>query len=192
MRHLVRLDAEDRLALALGGHRRIVEKHALEGEDRAPILHRAEELRLSRAGDIIELGERVGRPEIFVVIRKDLRLGVERGLRLGPVAAAHHDPDLGLAGHLGDPAEVAAAEEQQVGGHDRGRLEPDFLEAAAERLRLAPAGMLLTAISLGRNPGGEVEGRLVIGLVPAREEAPRVGRLELREDRARSAPAGFL
>ena len=49
-----------------------------EGEDRAPILHRAEELGLAGAGDIIELGQRVGRSEIVVVIGQDLRLGVER------------------------------------------------------------------------------------------------------------------
>ena len=58
-----------------------------EGEDRAPILHRAEELRLAGAGDVVELGQREGRAEIVVVIGQDLRLGVERKLGLLAIAA---------------------------------------------------------------------------------------------------------
>ena len=45
--------------------------------------------------------------------------------------------------------------------------------------------MLLTAISFGRNARRKVERRLVVGLVPARNEATRVGGLELGEQRPR-------
>ena len=114
MRHLVRFDPENRLTLSLCGHRRVVEKHPLEREDRAPILHRAEELRLSWASDVVELREREGHSEILVVIGQDLGLGVERGTRLGFIAEAHDDAGFRIASHLGDSAELAGAEEQQV------------------------------------------------------------------------------
>ena len=87
MCHLVRLDAEDRLPLALARDHRIVEQDAFESEDRAPILHRTEELRLAGTGDIIELRQRVGGTEILVVIGQDLGLGVERELPLRPISA---------------------------------------------------------------------------------------------------------
>src|SRR3546814_11376086 len=60
MRGLVRLDAVDRLARRLAGDRGVVEQDALEGEDRAPILHRAEELRLAGAGAVRSEERRLG------------------------------------------------------------------------------------------------------------------------------------
>src|SRR3546814_20226434 len=82
MRGLVRLDAVDRLARRLAGDRGVVEQDALEGEDRAPILHRAEELRLAGAGDVVELGQRIGLAEIIAIIGQQRGKAVERETRL--------------------------------------------------------------------------------------------------------------
>ena len=68
VRHFVRLDPEDGLPVAVAGDRRIVEQNPLESEDCPPIFHCAEELRLSRTGDILELGQRIRRTKILVVI----------------------------------------------------------------------------------------------------------------------------
>jgi len=87
MRHLVRLSGEDVLALGLRRNRGIVENCVLEGEDRAPVLHRGEELRLSGTRDVIQFGERVWRAEIIVEIGQDLRLGIERIVRLRSISS---------------------------------------------------------------------------------------------------------
>src|SRR6478736_3160617 len=74
VRHFMRFGAVDAVALTLCGDRRVVEQRIFEGEYRAPILHRAEELRLTRASDIVELRQWVGRAKIVVVEGKDLGL----------------------------------------------------------------------------------------------------------------------
>src|SRR3546814_3597552 len=94
MRGLVRLDAVDRLARRLAGDRGVVEQDALEGEDRAPILHRAEELRLAGAGDVVELGQRIGLAEIIAIIGQQRGKAVERETRLLARSPGRDDADL--------------------------------------------------------------------------------------------------
>src|SRR3546814_20762432 len=63
VRDLVRLHGIDRLPCRIAGDLRIVEQDAFEGEDRAPILHRAEELRLAGPRDL-EIGRATGREKV--------------------------------------------------------------------------------------------------------------------------------
>src|SRR3546814_11944328 len=77
--------------------RGVVEQDALEGEDRAPILHRAEELRLAGARDIVELGQRIGLAEIIAIVSEQRPEAVEREARLLARALGRDDPDLGAA-----------------------------------------------------------------------------------------------
>src|SRR3546814_12042859 len=58
VRDLMRLHRIDRLPRRVARDPGIVEQDALEGEDRAPIFHRAEKLRLAGPRDIVELGQR--------------------------------------------------------------------------------------------------------------------------------------
>ena len=183
VRHFMRLDSEDLLALVLGGYRGIVEEDPLEREDGAPILHRAEELRLTRTGDVVELWERVPGAEIIVVERQDLGLGVQRQLCLWLISARHDDPDLTPARRLGDPAEVAGREEQQVGRHRRSGLKAHFLESAADRLA-GDRRQVADGHQVFRHSRSEVPCRLVVRLIPARHEPAGVRRLELGVQRA--------
>ena len=116
---LVGVDLEDRLAPRLAGDRRVDQQYVLEREDRAPILHRAEELAGARAGDIVELGQRVGRAEIFVVPGQDPGRALQRPAALLAGAAAGDDADLGAGGCGRDPVELADGEEQEIGRHGR-------------------------------------------------------------------------
>ena len=101
------------------------------------------------AGDIIELGQRVGRSEIVVVVGQDLRLVVQRGCALAALPRLMTMPTSRPPAGLRDPVEVAAREEQQVGRHRRRRLEAHFLEPASRAALREAAGMLLTAICAG-------------------------------------------
>ena len=58
------------------GHR-VEQQVALEEEDGAPILHRAEELALAGTRDQVEFGQGIVGGEIIVVIGKDLGFGVK-------------------------------------------------------------------------------------------------------------------
>src|SRR3546814_2013733 len=71
VRDLMRLHRIDRLPRRVARDPGIVEQDALEGEDRAPIFHRAEKLRLAGPRDIVELGQRIGPAEIIGVIRSE-------------------------------------------------------------------------------------------------------------------------
>src|SRR3546814_6977568 len=62
---------------------------SLEGEDRAPVLHRAEELRLAGGGNVVELGKRVGDAEVVGVVFEQRPGGIEREARL--LAAARSE-----------------------------------------------------------------------------------------------------
>src|SRR3546814_7618583 len=68
VRDLMRLNRIDRLSRRVARDLRVVEQDAFEGEDRAPIFHRAEKLRLAGPRDIVELGQRIGLAEIIGVI----------------------------------------------------------------------------------------------------------------------------
>jgi hypothetical protein len=99
VRHLVRGGGEDLLAVVLGRDRRVEQQRVFEREDRAPVFHRAEELAAARAGDVVELRQRVAHAEIIVVLAQDRLRGLEREFRLWQRAAARDDADLGAV-HL--------------------------------------------------------------------------------------------
>ena len=171
---------------ALGAFRRearVDQQRAFEGEDRAPILHRAEKLALARPGDIVELGQGEGDAEILVEIGQDVCRRVERQLRLAAIALAGDHADFGLARHLGGPLQFAQAEEEQIGGHFGAGAE-GHASLAAAHVRCRFDRHVADRQFAGRHDGGQVERRLVARLVPARHEAPRVGRFELGEQSA--------
>ena len=191
VRHFVRGDDEDVLPPPLAGDRRIVEQHIFEREDRAPILHRAEKLAGARAGDVVELRQREGRAEIVVVIRQDPRRALERPAALLAGAATADHADFGVAGARRDPIELAGAQEQQVGGHGRRGLEGD--EVGAVGLRRPRRGRhVADRLLAARHDDAEIIGGAELRLVPAGEEAARVARLELGEERALVRPVRLV
>ncbi len=94
---------------------RIDQQRPLKGEDRPPILHRGEELALSRPRDIIQLGQRKRHAEIVVIPGQDRRRRIQRQLRLARIALAGDDAHLGGARHLRRALQLAEAKEQQIG-----------------------------------------------------------------------------
>jgi hypothetical protein len=110
----------------------------------------------------------------------------------GCIAAFHHDTDVHAFDHAMHAFEVARAEEQQVGGHLRGFRETHMLHFARQLFRGCDRHVG-DRHQAGRQPGREFESRLETGLVPAGQEAARVGGLELREQRAhRGLRGAFL
>src|SRR3546814_7961374 len=95
VRDLMRLHRIDRLPRRVARDPGIVEQDALEGEDRAPIFHRAEKLRLAGPRDIVELGQRIGLAEIVAVIAEQRAETVEHEARLlaRPLGRQEADPD---------------------------------------------------------------------------------------------------
>src|SRR3546814_19094899 len=87
----MRLNRIDRLSRRVARDLRVVEQDALEGEDRAPIFHRAEKLRLAGPRDIVELGQRIGLAEIIGVIAEQRTEAIEREARLLARSAWRHD-----------------------------------------------------------------------------------------------------
>ena len=146
MRDLVRGDVEDALLVRLRGDRRIEQHRVLEREDRAPVLHRAEEAAAARRGDVVELRQRVRSAEVIVVLAQHAHRRVERELRLIRLALLRDDAELGRAVLRGGAIEFAEPEEQQVGRHLR-RSSGSARERARLRASTRSAtGMLLTAI----------------------------------------------
>src|SRR3546814_13458991 len=86
----MRLNRIDRLSRRVARDLRVVEQDALEGEDRAPIFHRAEKLRLAGPRDIVELGQRIGLAEIIGVIAEQRTEAIEREARLRARSAWRH------------------------------------------------------------------------------------------------------
>ena len=191
MRHFMRGDREDALAIAFGTDAWIVQQDALEGEDRAPVFHRAEKLGLPRPGNIIELRQWIRRAEIVVEEGQDGRCAVERILPLIGFALAHDDADIGPSHLAVDPFKIAQAEEQQIAGHDRRTAKGDAAQAIADifaRFHRHVAERHLVR----RNGGGQIEHGLVIRLVPARYKPARIGRFELGEQPAALGPVRVL
>ena len=183
VRHFMRGHFIDGALGLFRGEARIDQQGTFEGEDRAPILHRAEELALARTRDIVELGQREGHAEIVVIIGQDRRRRVERQLRLAGIAPAGDDADFGIARHLGRAVQFAQAEEKQVGGHFGAGAEGHQLLAAANVLARLDRHVADRQL-VRRDHGAEVKGRLVARLVEARHETAGVGCLELGEERA--------
>src|SRR3546814_15428915 len=58
MRHFMRQDHENALLVSFRGDPGIIQQDAFKGEDRAPVLHRAEKLALAGTCHIIQLRQR--------------------------------------------------------------------------------------------------------------------------------------
>jgi hypothetical protein len=131
------------------------------------------------------LGQRIGLTEIVGIISEQRRKAVEREARLFARSPGRDDADLGTAlAFLGKPLEGTGREEEQVGRHFRRNSEGHFLPAALDR-RFARRGHVAHRQIVRRDDRRQAEGRLVARLVEARDEAARVGRLELGEQPAR-------
>ena len=181
---LVRRGGEHALLVGDVRGRRVEQQRILEGEDRAPVLHRAEELAAARGGDVVQLGQRVRHAEIVVVFAQHVAAGVQRIPRLPDLAALGDDADLGaVVAGKGGALEIADTEEQQVGRHPRRGLEHRAAQAAGASARAGHRHVADHHVA-GRRVHRQVEGRLVVGLVPGRHEAARIRVLELRVQRA--------
>ena len=191
VRHLMRLHLEDRLAIAFGRDRRIVEQDPLKGEDCSPILHCAKKLGLSWTGYILELGQRIGRSKIVVIVSKNLGFDIERRNRLGLVAPAHGDRDLGASDALGDPSEVTGPKKQQIARHQRSGRESDAFEAPRKRIGAADRHVADRPL-IGWDDRTEVPLRFIIRFVPIRDEGAGVSCFELREQRTSRGAVGCL
>ena len=184
VRGFVRDPGIDALFARGAGQRGIVEQKIFEGKDRAPVLHRSEELRLAKASHLVELGQREVLSEIVGIIGHQLAKRIERVPALCGLAARDDDADLGAVASLfGDPFEVAKPKEQQVRRHLRGGREGHPLAPAAQQL-LARDRHVANRHLRRWNDCGKIEGRFVAGLVEQRSKAARVGCFELGEQPA--------
>src|SRR3546814_16939694 len=74
----------------------IIQQNAFKGEDRAPVLHRAEKLALAGTCHIIQLRQREIDTEIIIIVRQDLGRRLKRILRFLHISFPRHHADLGL------------------------------------------------------------------------------------------------
>ena len=180
---------ENALAIGFGRNARVEQQTALEGEDRTPVFHRAEELAAPRSGDVVELRQRIRHAEVVVVLTQHRARGIECELRLRGQALLRDHAKLDAFGTCRRPLEVAEAEEQQVGRHPRRSREAHALPAVAEILALADRHVADRHLRR-RHDRGEIESRLVGRFVPAWNEPACIGILELRVERASRAIRG--
>ena len=112
--------------------RRVEQKGVLEGEDRAPVLHRRETAR-TRDRDQVELRQGIGHPEVVVVEREELGCALQREPPLVRAALAGDNGDGRGAGGLLQPLKIANGQKQQVGRHLGALLEADTLASVGQR-----------------------------------------------------------
>jgi hypothetical protein len=147
----------------------------------------AEELRATRPGDVVELGQRVFDPEVVVEIAYQRGERIERITPLLAAAGGRDDADFDPVGRLlAESLEIAEGEEQQIARHPRAGGEGHALGAVTEVL-LAGDRHVADGHLRARHRGREVERRLIARFVEHRREAAAVGRFELGEQ-----PAHFL
>ena len=184
VRDFVGLRHRDEFARARRSGLGIVEQIALEREHRAPVFHRGKEFRLAGPGDVVDLGQRIGLPEIVVVIRNQPGQLVERELGLFAAAAWRNDPRLDArAGHFRRPLKVARAKEQEIRGHFRRGAEGDLFQPLARRL-LAGDRHVADRQTVFGHDDRQIERRLVRRFVEHRRKLARIARLELGKQRA--------
>ena len=182
MRQLVLHDLGHALLGGGGRVRGVDEQGHLAIGHETPVLHGARgEIRQGRH---VELGKRIRDAEpLLEVVQCELR-HLEREASVFPLPRRRPDAngDTAGPGRL-DMLELGDDEGHEVGGHLRRHLEMDDRVVAPRTLGQS------RHVRERREAAGHhelhVERRLPIRLVPAREAAPRVGRLELR----RGAPA---
>ena len=165
--------------LALRARGRVDEQQVLAERDAAEVLH--------RAGGEVGQGEQVD----LVARVRDAVVVLEPAQAEGADVEAEPG-EVALAGHVHD-AQRDAVDVDRLGGLERADDEGDEVRAhhhrvgeadgdlAVRRARCArPPGPLETASSAGSTTSVIAEHRLEVGLVPARERPPAVGRLHLR------------
>ncbi|MCP1913528.1 hypothetical protein J2R96_006008 [Bradyrhizobium elkanii] len=131
--------------------------------------------------DQVQLRQRIFDAEIVVVIGEQLHRAVEREPALPALALRRHHADRDAAGIRCDALELANREHEQIARHLRRRRERNLFEIAGDRL-FAGHGHVADREQIARNDDGQREARLERRLVPAREDPPRIGRLQLAGD----------
>ena len=101
-------------------------------------------------------------------------------MAFGCVALADDHADFGRADLFGNPVEFTQSEEQQISRHFRASLECHFLKARACGLCRGDGHIAHRHLVFGHN-NGQIEGSLVVRLIPAGHETPGVGSFELSE-----------
>ena len=185
MRHLMCDDAEDTAPGAIRIARGIEQQPALEKGDAAPILHRAAKAAGHR--DQVKLRQRIFHAEIVVVISEQLDGVFQREASVLAFACGRHHADRGAVGVSRDPLQFAGRKHEQIARHLRCRREHHPLQIVG-RLILLHHRHVTDRKEGFRHHYGQRERRLERGLIPARENPPRVGGLEL----ARNHPLGAL
>lgn len=139
----------------------------------------------------VHLGERVRLVEVLGEEGEGLAGDVEGEAALLLEARGRPDAHGDALGGLGlDDVELADAEGDEVGGHDRGRLEADVLPAVEAGGRgLLGRRHVGQGDAVDRGTQRDVEAGLERGLVPAGERAAGVRRLRA-DARQGSTPAG--
>src|SRR5262249_28878632 len=160
-------------------------------EDRAPVLHGAAD-DLAGSRDQVELRQRIGDAEIFIVIVQEPAGLFESVAGLAGVAALDDNADIHAIHATLDTLEVAYANEQQIGRHLRRLLEAHALRRRREARDLGD-GHVGDGHAVLRYIDGHGEGRLAQRLVPAGQQIARIGGLEVgRERTARAIGAGVV
>ena len=182
---------EDALAVGLGRDLRVQQQGVFEVEDRAPVLHGAEELAAAGGGDVVQHRQRIGRAEIVVEPGQQIAGRLQGELGLGRIALLGDHPNVDAGRSDRGAIELAQAEEQQVGRHLRRGPEPHHSLAVAEVLRGRDRHVAERHLA-GRDRRLDAEGRLVERLIPGRDEAAGVRSLELGVEGALLAGLGLV
>ncbi len=189
MRHLVRQHEEDAAPRGVRIGCGIEQQPAFEKGDAAPVLHGAAEPAGHR--DQIELGQRIFHAEIVVEPGEQFHCVVERKAPLFALARGGDHADGDVIGLRREPFEFARREHEQIGRHFRRRRKGDLFQVRRDR-RLAYHRHVADREVRARQGYRERERRLEGGLIPARENPPRVGRFELAREHALHALAGRI
>ena len=182
MRHLVRDDRENILLRFGGGILRIEKQDRLVIGDAAPVLHRAAET--ARDRDQVELGQRIRNAEILIEVVQDLRLALERITTHLRFPFGREDAQLYTVLFALNGIQLAGDQDDEITRHRGRKSEVHFFATGVT----APGYNFLLYRHVRdrgeilRDDGGELEAGAETGLVPAREHAARVRRLELRPE----------
>jgi len=134
MRHLMRDDGKDTLAVGLGRAGGVEQQAGLRIEDGAPILHGIALKRAGR-GNQIQLGQRIGRAEPAIVEMQQSRRLIERIGALGTVPALDHHADIDAIDLAMNALQIAHAKEEQIARHARAWREGDAVHVRRQSHR---------------------------------------------------------
>ncbi len=179
VRQFVGVGLEGELPRAFRTLLRVDQQQRLVVDDAAPAFHRA--IEAAGNGDLVDLGQGIGNVEVVVVVAQQVAGGRQRkggGTELA-FGRDHADVDAGLT-CLGT-IELAYHQRHQVARHVRRGGEGDALPAAGQRRLFRDRG-----VRIGLEARGQVDRQLEAGakggLVPGRQQAPRIRRRQQRGD----------